>query len=209
MKLFFSSILLAWFAVASCAQQPQVLAPVPAPSAPASAGDTTPPTWKDRGHVFVAKLLGPQAILETVPGAAFDFARGFPRQWGRTPLGAAKRFGSQYGQFLVGETIELGVSALHQEDPRYFPMPGERFGKRLKHALVSTVIVRGAHGGNTLGVARLANVYGGWAVATLWNPPDQRNVLGILGYGSLGMSIKAGSNVFREFWPDVKKRLKH
>ncbi len=61
----------------------------------------------------------------------------------------------------------------------------------------------------TLGVARLANVYGGWAVATLWNPPDQRNVLGILGYGSLGMSIKAGSNVFREFWPDVKKRLKH
>ena len=64
--------------------------------------DLAPPTWKDRGHVFLRKLAGPQAILETVPGTAFDFARGFPRQWGRTPLGAAKRLGSQYGQFLVG-----------------------------------------------------------------------------------------------------------
>ena len=81
------------------------------------------PTWADRREVFLKKLFGPQAILETVPGTAFDTARGFPRQWGRGGTGIAKRLGSQYGQFVIGEGIEMGVSALHKEDPRYFRMP--------------------------------------------------------------------------------------
>ena len=165
------------------------------------------PAWSDRRHVFIRKLLGPQAILETVPGAAFDTARGFPRQWGRGGSGIEKRLGSQYGQFVVGETIELGVSAIHREDPRYFRMPDGNFGPRLLHALASTVIVRGAGGSKTIGLARLANVYGSWAIATSWNPPDQRNLGKIAASGTFGIGIKAGSNVFREFWPDVKRRL--
>jgi hypothetical protein len=175
------------------------LAPTPIPR----------PTWGDRGHVYVQKIFGPQAILETIPGAAFDFARGFPGQWPRTTKGALQRVASQYGQFMVGESIEMVVSAMHREDPRYFRMAGEPFGKRLKHSLVSTVIVRGANGGNTVGLARLADVYGSWAVATRWNPPAQQTISSILIYGTLGLGIKAASNVFREFWPDVKKHYAH
>ena len=63
-------------------------------------------------------MIGGQAFLETIPGTIFDYARGFPRQWGRGGLGVVKRLGSQYGQFVVGEMIEVGVSALHREDPR-------------------------------------------------------------------------------------------
>lgn len=188
--------------------------PAPVPEAPKAAAAVeaqlavTPPSWTDRRNVFFRKLVGPQAFIETVPGAIFDTARGFPGQWGRSGLGFAKRLGSQYGQFIVGEFIEAGVSVLHREDPRYFRMPGERFGKRLGHALSGTFVVRGAHGGRTLAVGRLANIYGSWAIATFWNPADQRNAVKIFGNGSLGIGIKAGSNVFREFWPDVKKRLK-
>lgn len=179
--------------------------PAPAPLAPAA---VIPPTWGDRWNVFFKKAVGPQAILETVPGAAFDTARNFPHQWGRGGIGIAKRFGSQYGQFAIGEVIEMGVSAIHSEDPRYFRMPGEPFGRRLKHSLVSTVVVRDIHGKPTPSYARLADVYGAWAIATLWNPPDQRNIKSIVGYGSLGLSLKAASNVFREFWPDIKQRLR-
>ena len=84
-------------------------------------------------------------------------------------------------------------------------MPDACIKRRIAHALVSTVVVRGANGGSTVGLARLADVYGGWAVATLWNPPDQRNIVQIMKWGSLGLSLKAGSNVFHEFWPDVKR----
>lgn len=165
------------------------------------------PTWADRREVFLKKLFGPQAILETVPGTAFDTARGFPRQWGRGGTGIAKRLGSQYGQFVIGEGIEMGVSALHKEDPRYFRMPDAHFGRRLGHALASTVVVRNTSGSPTVGLARLVDVYGSWAIATTWNPPDQRRPAKIIANGTFGLSLKAGSNVFREFWPDVKRRL--
>ena len=189
---------------AADAQEPTLPSAPPVPvTAPID-----PPEWSDRRRVFFRKLFGPQAILETVPGTIFDTARNFPRQWGRTGLGTVKRLGSQYGQFAIGETIEMGVSALHREDPRYFRLPDAHIAPRIGHALKSTVIVRGADGSDTVGLARLADVYGAWAVATLWNPPDQRNIRQILKYGTLGLGIKAGSNVFREFWPDIKKRLK-
>ena len=197
----------------AAAQEPPPPPETPAVHIDSPASPDTPavqvdsPDWPDRGNVFFKKLFGPQAILETVPGAAFDTARGFPRQWGRGGPGIEKRLGSQYGQFVVGETIELGVSALHREDPRYFRMPDGNFGPRLLHALASTVLVRGAGGSNTIGLARLANVYGSWAIATSWNPPDQRNLGKIAASGTFGLGIKAGSNVFREFWPDVKRRL--
>ena len=180
----------------------------PTPAAVASTPPVDPPQWSDRRGEFFKRLFGPQAILETIPGTIFDTARGFPKQWGRGGVGIAKRLGSQYGQFAVGETIELGVSALHKEDPRYYRMPDGGFGQRLGHALKSTIIVRGAGGKNTIGLARLADVYGAWAIATTWNPPDQRNFTQIAKYGTLGLGIKAGSNVFREFWPDAKKLLK-
>lgn len=166
-----------------------------------------PPTWEDRRQVFFKKLTGPQAVFETVPGTLFDTARGFPRQWGRGPAGISKRLGSQYAQFFIGEGIEMGVSALHHEDPRYFRAPGSPFKKRLGHALASAVIVRDDHGQNTIALARIADVYGSWAIATTWCPPDQRNAAKILGNGTLGLGIKAGGNVFREFWPDVKRKV--
>ena len=181
-------------------------ATAPAPAAPPPA-PFIPPKWSDRRGVFFKRLFGPQAILETVPGTAFDTARNFPRQWGRTIRGTGQRLGSQYGQFAIGEVIEMGVSFLHKEDPRYFRMPDARFGRRLGHALASTVVVRGVDGTPTVAFSRLANVYGAWAIATTWNPPDQRSVGKIATYGTMGLSIKAASNVFREFWPDVKRRL--
>lgn len=190
------------------AQPPATASPAVSDESAPAAAPVSPPKWSDRRNVFLKKLFGGQAILETMPGTAFDTARGFPRQWGRGGVGIAKRIGSQYGQFVVGEFIEAGVSIVHKEDPRYFRMPGERFGRRLRHSLVSTVVVRGVNGSPTIGIARLANVYGSWAIATTWNPPDQRNIWKIAGWGTLGLGIKAGSNVFREFWPDVKKRLK-
>lgn len=167
-----------------------------------------PPTWKVRFSVFAHKLAGPQAILETVPGTASDHVRNFPKQWGRGAQGFGMRLASQYGQFLISESIALGVSAIHHEDPRYFRRGQGGFGGRLGHALSSAVIARDIHGKKTIAAAQILGVYGSWAVATSWNPPDQRTFNGIAFYGSIGLAVKAGGNVFREFWPDVKKKLR-
>lgn len=168
------------------------------------------PSWSIRRDVFFKKLVSPQAAYETFPGATFDQARNFPGEWHRSFEGYAKRVGSQYGQFVVGEGIEFGVSAFHKEDPRYFRMPEGTIGQRIKHALISGVRVKTAdHSHDTVALARLANVYGSWAIATSWNPPSQRDFGKIVLYGSMGLGMKTSANFFREFWPDIRQHWHH
>lgn len=191
----------------STVEAPSV-APAPVTLSPKESDIATPVTWKVRLSVFTHKLVGMQAFLETVPGAGSDHARNFPKQWGRGIDGLGMRLASQYGQFLVSEGIAMGMSSIHREDPRYYRRAEGPFGRRLGHALSSAVLTRNTHGRRTIAIGQIVGVYGSWGIATLWNPPDQRSFNGIAFYGSIGLSMKAGSNVFREFWPDVRKKLK-
>ena len=50
----------------------------------------------------------------------------------------------------------------------------------------------------------LANDYGSWAIATLWSPPRLRTAGSILQWGTGNVGVRAGGNLIREFWPDVK-----
>ncbi|MBM3740247.1 MAG: hypothetical protein FJW39_31220 [Acidobacteria bacterium] len=168
-----------------------------------------PPTWKERRTVFLKKMFGPQALVETVPGAAFDTAREFPSSWGRGAGGFGKRTLSQYGQFAVGEGIEMGVAAFRKEDPRYHRAgEGAAFSKRIGRIVASGVVTRNHEGNRTIALSRLGNIYGSWAIASRWNPPEVRSARSVFLNGSLGLGIKVGGNAFREFWPDIKKRLK-
>ncbi len=183
------------------------LAPKPAVEAGDNAVDA--PNFRVRAHVFLQKLVSPQAFLETVPGTVFDQARNFPGDWGRGPDALGKRFGSQYGQFVISELIVGGVSALHHEDPRYYPSTDRRFWKRTEHAVAATFVCRNVEGGRTAALSVPAGVFGAWAVATQWSPPDVRGPAEILKWGSFGMLMKVGGNVLHEFWPDARQKLFH
>jgi hypothetical protein len=167
------------------------------------------PDFRVRANVFLKKLVSPQAVLETIPGTLFDQARNFPEDWGRGPDGFGKRFASQYGQFVISELIVSGVSALHHEDPRYFPSTDKGAWKRARHAIASTFVCRNVSGGNTVALSVPAGVFGAWAIATRWSPPDVQGGGSILKWGSFGMLMKVGGNVLHEFWPDVKRKLHH
>ena len=168
-----------------------------------AASDNTQIDWTLRRRVFFRRLFGPNAIWETIPGLAFDEARNFPHEWGRGFGGITKRFGSQYGQFVVSETIELGVAAVHREDPRYHRLNGHPFGQRVKHTLASVFVVRDDKGGRTIALGRIAGVYGATAASLIWNPADQRNLRSFTINSSIPFAAKAGSNAWQEFWPDV------
>ena len=183
-----------------------------APNQPASDqnGDAlAKPSLKVRADVFLMKLVSPQAFLETVPGTVFDQARNFPGQWGRGVDALGKRFGSQYGQFVISELIVSGVSALHHEDPRYFPSLDKGLWKRTKHAIGTAFVCRSSNGGRTIALSMPAGVFGAWAVATQWSPPDVQGPVEILKWGSFGMLMKVGGNVLHEFWPDAKRMIFH
>lgn len=188
------ALLLALSAAAFAADEPEVV---------------TQPDAGIRMRVYLKKLFGPQAIYETVPGAISDHVRNFPHQWGRGFDGFGKRTASQYGQFVLSTTIEAGVQAIHSEDPRYFPSQDHGIWKRTRHAISSSFWVNKPGGGKTFAYSMPAGVYGSWAIATLWSPPDLQTPWKIMQWGSVGMGIKVGANVGREFWPDIRRKLFH
>ena len=62
-------------------------------------------------------------------------------------------------------------------------------------------------GGQTLALGRIAGAYGSRAIATRWNPAAERTPGQIMLYGNVNMATKASVNLWREFWPDARRKL--
>lgn len=169
--------------------------------------DAAEVTWKMRQKVLLKKMFGLQAFYETVPGTISDHLRNFPEQWGRGGEGFGKRLASQYGQFVLSDLIEGTVQTIHKEDPRYFRLGSGGVRRRTIHAVATSFWVRKPGGGHTFAYSLPASVYGSWAIATRWSPPDLQTPGKIVLWGSVGMGIKVSANVFREYWPDIKQRV--
>lgn len=161
-----------------------------------------------RIKAYLKKLISIDAFGEVVPAAAFDHARDFPHEWKRDADGFGDRLGSEYAQFVLSDTIQLGISAIHHEDPRYSRLGGGSTLRRTAHALRGAVVVSNTRGRETLALGQIAGVYGSWAIATQWwEPRSEQAFSRVMLWGSVDLGVKAGANVIKEFWPDARNKF--
>ena len=129
--------------------------------------------------------------------------------FGQGLKGYGKRFGTGYGDQMIGNMLAEGtLPALLREDPRYFRIGAGAGsgGYRLRYALTRIFVTKTDRntirfnfseiGGNALSTA-ISNAY----------LPDQRNVGDNVQKFSTAIATDAFSNVIKEFWPDVKRKL--
>ena len=129
--------------------------------------------------------------------------------FGQGMAGYAKRFATAYGDQMIGNMMTEGIvpSLLH-EDPRYFRLAEGSKKSRILYALKAIVIDRkdsgrasfnfSEWGGNALAAA-ISNAY----------YPDTRDAKDNATKLLIACGTDAFSNVLKEFWPDVKKKLHH
>ena len=129
--------------------------------------------------------------------------------FGQGLSGYGKRFGAGYGDQMIGNMLAEGtLPALLREDPRYFRIGSGAGsgGHRLRYALTRILVTKTDRnttrfnfseiGGNALSTA-ISNAY----------LPDQRNARdNILKFGA-AIGTDAFSNVIKEFWPDIKRKI--
>jgi hypothetical protein len=162
---------------------------------------------KERFQAYLKSLVSPSAIATNVLIAGYNEARNFPHEWHRTGEGFGRRLGSQYAQFVLDNTIELGFSAIHHEDNRYVRIGSGGFIRRFGNVVKSTVVVPSTHGGQTLAIGHIAGAYGSWAIASqVWEPPSEQRGSRILLWGSVNLAAKGGFNLLHEFGPDLRKK---
>jgi hypothetical protein len=161
---------------------------------------------KERMQEYLKSLVRPSAIFSNVLIAGFEEARNFPQEWHRTEGGFAKRLGSQYAQYFLDNTIELGFSALRHEDNRYVRVGEGNFFRRFGDVVKSTVVVSNSRGGQTIALGQIAGAYGSWAIAQVWEPPSEQRLSRVFLWGSVNLAVKGGRNLIHEFGPDFRKK---
>ena len=194
--LFFS---LAWNQPAF-AQAP---APVPAPAFPYK-----PITDKERVKWAIKSTIGPQSLAAGVVSAGWGTAFNNPEEYGGTWSGFAKRYGMRLTGVSTGNTIEASVGKLWKEDPRYFESPNRTFWGRVAHAADTTFRARGPHGNLRPAYARFTGNVGNNFLTNLWRVDSESSVEAALIRSGVGVAGKFGSNLFEEFWPSVRRKIK-
>ena len=168
-----------------------------------------PITGKERIQWVVKNSLGPEGLAGEVVGAGLGTLVNSPKVYGTHWEGFGDRLGMSVAGNLTSDTMEAGLGAAWGEDPRYRRDPGDSFGHRLGHAAKMTFMAENRDGEAMLAYARFIAIPGSNFVSNAWRAPGDDTVNRATIRTGLGFLDRFGSNVFDEFWPDVKQKMFH
>jgi hypothetical protein len=127
--------------------------------------------------------------------------------FGQGMEGYGKRFGGAYADFAMQNMMTEGIfpTLLHQ-DPRYFRRRTGTGRSRLGYAISRLFITRTDSGKHQF---NYSEVVGGATFLAISNAyyPDGRSVANNMGRYGVQLGFDAASNVLKEFWPDLKRKL--
>jgi hypothetical protein len=173
------------------------------------AGQRTPMTGKEKWHFYLRSTYGPVSFAYSLAGAGTKQARNAVPEWGQGMEGYSKRFGSNFGQKVIENSIKFGLGGLFKEDPRYFPSNRSGIIRRALYAAKEELVSHKDSGDIRPGYTRIIAATAGVLVARRWYPEPDRTIGRCIGAIALSITLAAGKNAFNEFWPDIKRKLHH
>jgi hypothetical protein len=127
--------------------------------------------------------------------------------FGQGVAGYAKRFATTYGDFAIENLTTEGIfPALLHQDPRYFRRRQGTARSRLGYAMSRLFITRTDSGKNQFNFSEIGGAATSLAISNAYYQ-DGRTVGNNLGRYAVQLGFDAASNVLKEFWPDLKRKL--
>jgi hypothetical protein len=154
--------------------------------------------------------VGPGAVARAAAGAAITQGTNTPSEWGQGAEGFGKRLGSAFAKHVVKNAIQYPVATLRHEALGYERSNQTRFAPRLRHALLATVITRKTTTGKkTVAAGEISGAIGSGLISRLWQPASVRTLSAGFTSGGITLAVDAGTNVLREFWPEIRHPHRH
>jgi hypothetical protein len=153
---------------------------------------------------FDYPLVGVAAIIAAV-GQWNNSNPSFGQGW----AGYGKRVGTSYADQAIGNMMTEGLfpSMLH-EDPRYFRRGYGSVWSRTVYAATRVFVTRTDSGGSRFNFSELLGNATGTAISNAYYP-DNRTVGDNVEKLASQIGIDAFSQVLKEFWPDIKRKVFH
>jgi hypothetical protein len=183
------------------------LIPAPVAVAPSNPGGTYVPLSRhERWHGFLHEtFLGTQPALQIFGTAFLDHLGHAPVQWGVGLHGYAHRLENRFFSTMIDGSVHYGLAALLRQDTRYLPSRDRRAVHRMGHALQRTLFTYNQAGERVFDVSGLAGNYAGTMIPMLWHPRGYSPFGQGLRTGNFGVMFTAGTNVLKEFRPDLQR----
>jgi hypothetical protein len=161
----------------------------------------------EKATFFGYRIIAPTSLAMSAFTSGIDQWRDSPPEWGQGMAGYGRRYGSKTGTRAAENGIGfLTAAALHQ-DPRYFRSGETGFWRRTQYAAKATIVTRSDSGHRSIAIWKISANYGAQFVSNTWQPDRVTPVPDTLLRGSISMGYDAASNLFKEFWPDIRQRV--
>jgi hypothetical protein len=166
-------------------------------------------TLKDKFKFFVEDSFDPVNLLSTAFAAGIDQAENNDPSYGQGAQGYAKRWGAEYGGGIISRFFkDFAYPTIFSEDPRYYRLAHGSSGKRLLHAMEHAVVAHRDDGKRMFNFSEWLGTTSAVVLTNTYHPDARRGVANTAERVSFSILQDMGSDVLREFWPEVSRKFK-
>jgi hypothetical protein len=166
-----------------------------------------PMTKPERFHWFVHSTIGARSLGTGVVSAGWGTWLNKPEEYDTHWGGFSKRYGMRLSGVTTGNAIEAGLGMAMNEDPRYLRSGKSSLWERVGHAATMTVMAYHSDGSIAPAYARYTANVGNNFLSNTWRAPSESTVSGALTRTAVGFTGRFVSNMFEEFWTDLKSKV--
>ncbi len=178
------------------------------PLAAGAAGQPPALTAEGKARYFFESTFGLKSFGFTAAGTGIRQAYGAVPEWGGGLEGYGKRYASSFGQKAIDRSIRIGLQTLLREEPRFIASGKSGIFSRTVGAASRTFVIYRDNGGARPAYTRWAGVFAAAYVSRRWHPDSYGSASSCVAAGLTSIGLDAAGNVWNEFWPDLKKRLR-
>jgi hypothetical protein len=162
---------------------------------------------REKFHYRILDTLALRGLIGSAFGAGYGQLLNSPKEWGEGGEGYGKRYASSFAGALTRQSVNFGLEAVLNEDPRYFPLDGQSKKARLLHALHEAVFTHTDSGGTSFAYARVTSAFATGQIERAWQPNSTGSFSKGVARGAISLGVDAGINVMYEFVRFIRPRL--
>lgn len=183
--------------------------PVIAPAVAVSGRSAyVPLTPHERWHGFLHEtLLGTRPAIQIFGTAFLEHLGRQPVEWGLGAHGYAHRVENRVCSTVIDGAVHSSLAAALHYDTRYLSTHDGTIPQRVRRAMMRTFFTSNQSGGRAFDIAGLGGIYAGSMLPMYWHPRRYSPTAQGVRAGNFGVMFQAGSNLFKEFQPEIKKLL--
>ena len=144
-------------------------------------------------------MFSVESLAKYVGVAGFATWRNTPREWGVHWNGFGKRFASNVGKSVIGNTTRYALEEAFKLDSHYYRSTKKNAASRIKNALISPLAARTTAGKLAFGFPSIIGTYTAQIAAVeIWYPKRYGWQAGLRS-GTISIGTEMLFNLFREF----------